>query len=99
MLTREDIRRVQNFEASWKDMLPEKILTSIDAYAKLKMVPIDIVTLPMLSLCASLMGHSTIKVDNKGLIEPAILWTIAVQPKGMCAYIFITEYVLNTITL
>lgn len=63
-------------------MLPPTLYHSVNSYANLKMVPMDIVFLPLISLSASLMGHSTIKVDDLGFVEPAVLWTMAVQPKG-----------------
>lgn len=46
------------------------------------MVPIDIAFLTILSLSASLMGHSTIKADDLGFEGLEILWTMAVQQKG-----------------
>ena len=76
------VKEVQSYTVDWKSILPGKLYESIYGYSMLKMVPIDMVFLPLLTLSSSLMGHSTLKVDDLGFEEPAIIWTLAVQPKG-----------------
>lgn len=93
-ITRQDIRNIQNIEADWGDMLPSELYKSMEGYANLKMVPMDLVFLPMVTLSASLMGHSCCKVDDLGYTQPAILWTIAVQPKGRWSIYFLTAPII-----
>lgn len=81
-ISRVAISQVQAHLVDWEKILSPKLYSTIHGYSQLKMVPIDMIFLPLLSLSASLMGLSTVKIDDLGFEEPAILWTVAVQSKG-----------------
>ena len=82
-ITAEYIKQLSSkLKPDWESILHPRLFKTLNTYAQLICVEIDLVILPIMSLTAALMGNSSIKVDDLGFVEPAILRTIAVQEKG-----------------